>query len=222
MPDFPFSTSFWFDPDIEMSPPLQGAREVDVAVVGGGFAGLSAARHLTLRVPGLGVALVEARHVSFGASGRSAGWVMSLPPLYWLLQDLEDRRRLDDVSFTARLARESNVEVARLVEREAIDCDWKPSRHLLVARNALEVATLRWLSPRFEAIGVPCERYDGERGGSSWGTRRRLPQPMRSRPSSPVHVAGRGDSSIVKNRRAGAAVAPASDPASRRFAGGRR
>ena len=159
---FPFSTSFWFDPEIETSPPLRGERNVDVAVVRGGFAGLSAARHLKLRAPGLGVALVEARHVGFGASGRNAGGVMGLPPLYWLLEDLEDRRRLDDVSFTARLARESNVEVGRLVEREAIDCDWKPSRHVLVARSALEVATLRWLAPRFEAIGVPCERYDDE------------------------------------------------------------
>ncbi len=160
--DLPFTTSFWFDSSIDTSPALEGARFVDVAIVGGGFAGLSAARHVKLRAPHLAVALVEARHVGFGASGRNAGWVMSLPPLYWLLDDFEDAQRLDDIRWTTRFCRESVAEVGRLVEREAIDCDWKPSQHLLVARSALEVATLRWLAPRFEAAGVRCERHDGK------------------------------------------------------------
>lgn len=48
---------------------LAGEQQVDVAVVGGGISGCSAALHLAER--GYRVALVEAERVGFGASGRS-------------------------------------------------------------------------------------------------------------------------------------------------------
>lgn len=46
-------------------------REVDIAVVGGGFTGLSAAYHAAKR--GLSVAVLEAHTVNWGASGRNGG-----------------------------------------------------------------------------------------------------------------------------------------------------
>ena len=50
-----------------------GAITCDVAVVGGGFTGLSAAWHLASR--GYDVVLLEAQRVGFGASGRNGGQV---------------------------------------------------------------------------------------------------------------------------------------------------
>src|SRR6202035_3166736 len=50
---------------------LMGECRADVAVVGGGIAGCSAALHLAKR--GYSVALLEARFVGYGASGRSGG-----------------------------------------------------------------------------------------------------------------------------------------------------
>ncbi len=50
---------------------LRGAIRADVVVLGGGIAGCSAALHLAKR--GLQVALLEARVVGYGASGRSGG-----------------------------------------------------------------------------------------------------------------------------------------------------
>jgi glycine/D-amino acid oxidase-like deaminating enzyme len=160
MNTFPFCTSYWFDSQIATSPALSEAQFADVAVVGGGFAGLSAAQHLKASRPTLSIALVEARHIGFGASGRNAGWVMSLPPLYWLLDDLADRQRLADIRWTSQVCRENIAQLGRLVAQEGIDCAWTPSRHLLTARNPLEVATLRWLMPRFEAIGQQCEFFE--------------------------------------------------------------
>lgn len=52
-------------------PPLQGAVQADVAVVGAGFAGLSAA--IELRKRGHSVVVLEAASVGFGASGRNGG-----------------------------------------------------------------------------------------------------------------------------------------------------
>ena len=54
-------------------PPLTGRIEADVAIVGGGFAGLHSARLLALQ--GKRVALVERHRIGWGASGRNGGFV---------------------------------------------------------------------------------------------------------------------------------------------------
>lgn len=54
-------------------PPLAARIEADVAVVGGGFAGLHTARLLARQ--GRQVALVERRRIAWGASGRNGGFV---------------------------------------------------------------------------------------------------------------------------------------------------
>jgi gamma-glutamylputrescine oxidase len=54
--------------------PLAGDLAVDVAIVGGGISGVSAALHLAER--GLSVALLEAEHIGWGASGRNGGQVL--------------------------------------------------------------------------------------------------------------------------------------------------
>ena len=59
--------------------PLAGNHSVDVAIVGGGFAGLSAARRLRQLDPSLKVAVLEASRLAEGASGRNSGFMIDLP-----------------------------------------------------------------------------------------------------------------------------------------------
>jgi gamma-glutamylputrescine oxidase len=54
-------------------PSLNGRVAADVAIVGGGFAGLHTARLLAMR--GLRVVLVERQRIGWGASGRNGGFV---------------------------------------------------------------------------------------------------------------------------------------------------
>ena len=59
--------------------PLDGDVTVDVAIVGGGFAGLSAARRLRQLDPTIRVAVLEASGLAEGASGRNSGFMIDLP-----------------------------------------------------------------------------------------------------------------------------------------------
>lgn len=58
---------------------LPGEVTVDVAIIGGGFAGLAAARRLRQIDPSLKVAVLEASRLAEGASGRNSGFMIDLP-----------------------------------------------------------------------------------------------------------------------------------------------
>lgn len=59
--------------------PLPGDARADVAVVGAGFAGLSAARRLRQLDPSLEVVVLDAGRLAEGASGRNSGFMIDLP-----------------------------------------------------------------------------------------------------------------------------------------------
>ena len=103
-------------------PPLAGAVEADVCVVGGGYTGLSAALHLA--EAGLDVVVLEAQRVGWGASGRNGGQVGSgqRRGQDWLEAQYgrERARALWD------MAEEAKALVRGLVARHAIACDLRP------------------------------------------------------------------------------------------------
>ena len=61
----------------EPAPALKGRLATDVAIIGGGFTGVSTAWHLRQQNPGLGIALLEAGVLGQGASGRNGGQVLN-------------------------------------------------------------------------------------------------------------------------------------------------
>jgi gamma-glutamylputrescine oxidase len=100
--------------------PLAGEVRADVCIVGGGISGLSAALHLIER--GFTVALLEAKHLGFGGSGRSGGQtIFGYASGQEKLQKIvgpEDARRLWDFSLEGmKLLRE-------LIARHGIECDY--------------------------------------------------------------------------------------------------
>ena len=67
--------SFWLgDRDGERAP-LAGEVHADVVIVGAGFTGLGTAIALHDRDPRLRLAVLEAHHAGYGASGRNGGFV---------------------------------------------------------------------------------------------------------------------------------------------------
>ncbi|MGO9515083.1 MAG: NAD(P)/FAD-dependent oxidoreductase [Steroidobacteraceae bacterium] len=128
---------------------LEGELHTDVAVVGGGIAGCSAALHLAER--GFKVALLEARFVGYGASGRSGGQtIFGLAASQKALVaqvGLEDARRLFALSVEALDLTQS------LIRRHTIDCDYHPN-HVHVATKRRHLRELdEWIRELHEEYG---------------------------------------------------------------------
>ena len=58
---------------------LEGQAGCDIAIIGGGFAGLSAARRLKQIDPRLDIAILDAARISEGGTGRNSGFMIDLP-----------------------------------------------------------------------------------------------------------------------------------------------
>ncbi len=135
-------------------PALLGDRRVDIAVVGGGIAGCSAALHLAQR--GYTVALLEARFVGYGASGRSGGQtIFGLAAGQRALSAQLGRdaaRRLFDLSIEALDCTQG------LIRDHAIDCDYRPN-HVHVATKPRHVRELaEWVRELHEDYGYESAR----------------------------------------------------------------
>ncbi|HUA16300.1 MAG TPA: FAD-binding oxidoreductase [Verrucomicrobiae bacterium] len=111
--------------DASVPPP----ESVDVAVIGSGFTGLSAARALARR--GAKVAVLEAETIGWGASSRNGGMVLT--GLKLGVNQLISRygRELTQRMYAASLATIDCVE--QIVREENIACDFSRSGHLEVA-----------------------------------------------------------------------------------------
>jgi glycine/D-amino acid oxidase-like deaminating enzyme len=132
--------SYWLD----TSPPLRSASagpldgRVDVAVIGGGFTGLSAA--LALGKRGASVAVLEAGRIGGGASGRNGGQVNT-----GVAQDfaaLVEQLGVVKARACYRAYASAVDTVERLIREENIDCDYLPSGKLKLASKPHHFAHL--------------------------------------------------------------------------------
>ncbi|MBZ5681404.1 MAG: FAD-binding oxidoreductase [Acidobacteriia bacterium] len=114
-------------PAADASRPLP--ERVDVAVIGAGFTGLSAARTLAKR--GARVAVLESETMGWGASSRNGGMVLTGMKLGVNKLISMYGRELTRRMYAASLASMDCVE--QIVREENIDCDFSRCGHLEVA-----------------------------------------------------------------------------------------
>ena len=114
--------SIWMaDTEGPSYPPLEDDASVDVAVVGGGIAGVTAARHL--KDAGLSVAVIESNGIGSGTTGRSTAKLTSQHGLVY--RDLISDHGEDRAWQYARANEAAIDEVESRVDEHGIDCDFQ-------------------------------------------------------------------------------------------------
>ena len=137
-----YPASFWAA-NLEKSPAttLKKNIQVDVAIIGGGYTGLSAAYYLSSNY-NQSVAVLEANDVGWGASGRNAGFVL---PGTGRLSLLDITRKWGEQT-AQNIYKEyiNSVDaVNRFITKGKIDCDKIQGGYLKLAHKSSEVAGLR-------------------------------------------------------------------------------
>jgi gamma-glutamylputrescine oxidase len=133
------------------APAFDGDARCDVAVVGGGLAGLSAA--LEIARQGRSVRLLEADRLGSGASGRNGG--QALHGLSCDMPVIEAQLGRDDARRVFGMTIEALDLMRRRIAEHAIACDWQDG-YLAVATSARKGAALAEWAARMDAVyGYP-------------------------------------------------------------------
>ena len=152
------------EPPVEC-PPFEGERRADVAVVGGGYTGLSTALHL--KEAGADTVLLEAREPGWGASGRNGGQVIA-----GLKYEPEELERLFGPEIGGRLWRISGAApdfLYALIRRFDIRCDLVNEGWIqpAVGQRGLDLAAAR--AGQWSARDADCELLDRDQVAAMTG-----------------------------------------------------
>jgi glycine/D-amino acid oxidase-like deaminating enzyme len=151
-------TPFWLDrPRPADAPPLDGAAEADLAIVGGGFTGLWAALLAKRERPDREVVVLEAETAGWGASGRNGGFVDAS-----LTHGLPNgaSRFADELEALEAAGRENLAELKADLERHHIDAAWEEHGLLSVATQPHEVAGMADEAALLRRFGWDAEVLD--------------------------------------------------------------
>jgi len=132
-------------------PALAGQHRVNWAVIGGGYAGLAAARRLAENRPDDSILLLEAGEVGENASGRNSGFAIDLPHVVSSNQgELEGAHRYMALARAAIDYHETQI------ARYAIDCDWgQPGKYQTASSKQGVVEFLEPFTRELEALNEP-------------------------------------------------------------------
>lgn len=132
-------------------PRLSSEVEVDVAVIGAGITGLSAA--YLLKQAGKTVAVMDKDTVGGGTTGRTTGKVTSQHDIIYSTL----RKQMGDSA--ARIYGEANQaalqQIETIITDEQIDCDWQRADNYVYTTSADKVQTLKNEAAAAAKLGLP-------------------------------------------------------------------
>jgi gamma-glutamylputrescine oxidase len=158
--------SYWARSQPPQNPPLGDDIAVDVAVLGGGFTGLSAAYYIRCISPHKRVAVLEAKGCGNGASGRNGAMVLTMT---------EDRY----MNFSAapdidkqiyELTADNIQRLSKLSLATGIDCELETNGALETLVTPEDVTAAKAYVRQARSLGMPVEFWDKRQLVSAIGT----------------------------------------------------
>lgn len=132
-------------------PRLKGDQTVDVAIIGGGITGLTAAYHL--KRAGKTVAVLERFTVGSGTTGYTTGKVSSQHGVVYkdlIKQVGEQKTRAYGQANEAAI-----TDIEQIIKRERIDCDWTREDNFVFTEQQKQVESLQQEAAAAGSLGLP-------------------------------------------------------------------
>ncbi|QMU59181.1 MAG: FAD-dependent oxidoreductase [Boseongicola sp.] len=147
--------------------PFEDGVEVDVAIVGGGFTGLSTALHSADK--GLSAYVLEAKQIGYGGSGRNVGLVNAaawLPP-----KDVEDHLgQVYGPRFVETFGKAPEY-VFSLIEKYQIRCEATRTGTIHAAHSPSGFKDLQARHAQWQALGEPVDLLSREEAAERIGSK---------------------------------------------------
>ena len=155
--DIDDNQALWVDytSDYQSNPPLREDITVDLAIIGGGFTGTSTAYHFSERFPEKRIAILEAKTLANGASGRNGGM---------MLNRINGAETLDDET-QARIYQATNYgidQIIAIIKKHNLDVNYRRDGSLVVFTNPHNAEKAQKEVERANQNGIPYQYLDVE------------------------------------------------------------
>jgi glycine/D-amino acid oxidase-like deaminating enzyme len=169
---FPLAPSLWHAtaPAGPQTPPLVGDTRADVCIIGGGYAGLSAALHLVER--GVDAVLLEAHEPGYGGSGRNGGQV--IPGIKYDPSELEAKFGPVAGRALARFVGSTADRVFDLIAKHGMEVPHIRNGWIQGAHTPAMVETVKRRAAEWADRGAATEVLDEDAMAAALGTRQYL------------------------------------------------
>lgn len=163
-------------------PALQEDIAVDVAIIGGGYTGLTTAYELRRADPSLDVAVLEAREIGYGSSGRNGSFGMTVVGLGFGATAMIKGK--DFLVRAHRYMMRAVDTLEELIDREGLDCDKIRPGFLRVATTDSYLRKVRKEVELMNGLGFHDIHYLGR-------------QEVNDRVDSPLHLGAMWEPRLV-------------------------
>lgn len=154
-------------PALKEFDPLEGEKVTDVAIIGGGYTGLSAALHLAEQ--GTDVMVLEGRYIGYGGAGRNVGLVNA--GLWLMPEDVISKLGKEMGEELIRVLGASPDLVFHLIEKYNIQCEATRTGTLHCADSSGGYHELQQREAQWQERGAPVKLLERDSAAEYVGSK---------------------------------------------------